>query len=151
MVTSLNDLGPKGFIDTSWDDAEFIDTPIGRACFIDVGDPENAHRALVALVDYAPGTIIPPHSHATDYTSVVVEGTIEVTRRKHGVGDIRVVKAGTVYGPLVAGPDGCKVIEIFADRSGILATYPKTDDPLSQKFIAMQDEYLQNQLRDLVS
>ena len=39
---------------------------------------------------------------------------IEVTRRNHEVGSIRVVNQGTVYGPLIAGPDGCTVIDVFA-------------------------------------
>jgi hypothetical protein len=102
-------------------------------------------RPLIALIDYAPGTVIPPHFHGTDYTSMVVSGQIEVTRRTHGPGDLRVVRAGTVYGPLVAGPEGCRVLEVFEDRSKILATYPK-DDELSRQFREMQDEYVRNQL-----
>src|SRR5580704_5325112 len=124
MVSELRVSSAIGFVDSSWDEAEFVDTPIGKACFIDIGDPADPTRPLVALIDYAAGTVIPPHSHGTDYTSMVVSGTIEVTRRWHRAGDLRVVRAGTVYGPLVAGPEGCRVVEIFENRSGILATYP---------------------------
>lgn len=148
MVTELKVAAALGFLDSSWDEAEFVDTPIGRACFVDIGDPSDTTRPLVALIDYAPGTVIPPHSHGTDYTSIVVSGEIEITRRLHRAGAVRVVRAGTVYGPLIAGPDGCRVIEVFEDRSRLLATYPK-DDELSRQFAAMQDEYLRNQLAAL--
>jgi quercetin dioxygenase-like cupin family protein len=140
----------KGFVDTSWDEAEFLDTPIGKAFLIDIGDEENPRRPLVALVHFPPGTEIPVHSHGTDYVSIVVEGSMEVTRKQHGAGDVRIVNRDTAYGPLVAGPDGCKVIEIFADRSGLLATYPK-DDELSRRFVAMQEEFVRARLADVQS
>jgi hypothetical protein len=81
------------------------------------------------------------HHHATDYISIVIDGEIEVTRKRHGVGDVRMVKAGTAYGPLKAGPQGCKVIEIFAERSGIMATF-LGDDDLAKQFRALQAEVL---------
>ena len=40
-----------------------------------------------------------------------------ITRRLESPGSIRLVKAGTAYGPLVVGPEGCTVLEAFADRT----------------------------------
>jgi hypothetical protein len=66
------------------------------------------------VVKYSPGSVVKPHYHHADYCSIVVEGSIEVTRHHEGVGTMRIVNAGTVYGPLVAGPEGCTVVEVFA-------------------------------------
>src|SRR5687768_8962316 len=77
----------------------------------------------VVVVKYPPGRVIPVHTHDTTYASIVVEGTIEVTRRVETVSDIRVVQAGTAYGPLVVGPEGCTVLDFFARRSAIPARF----------------------------
>ena len=66
------------------------------------------------VLKYEPGSEVAPHYHETDYFSIVVKGSMEITRRHHGVGSVRFVKGGTVYGPLRAGPEGCTVIDIFA-------------------------------------
>jgi hypothetical protein len=39
---------------------------------------------------------------------------LEVTRKVHEVGSVRIVKAGTAYGPLRVGESGCTVVDIFA-------------------------------------
>ena len=52
------------------------------------------------------GTYVAPHTHACDYTEIVLEGSEEVTRKWRSAGDITIVKGGTVYGPLIAGPEG---------------------------------------------
>jgi hypothetical protein len=128
----------KGFIDTSWDELEFIDSPLGRAALVDIGDKD--HRPLVAMVDYAPDTEVPVHYHSTDYCSIVVEGEIEITRRMHRSGSIRVVRKGTAYGPLKVGPQGCKVIDIFADRTGIAATFLNTDEARVSELTNLQGD-----------
>jgi hypothetical protein len=79
-----------------------------------LGVDENGAATTILVVKYAPGARIEPHYHGSDYCSIVVEGSIEVTRRNHEVGSMRFVNAGTTYGPLVAGPEGCTVVDIFA-------------------------------------
>jgi hypothetical protein len=138
MFEMLRIAGAKGFLDTSWNDLEFIDSPLGRAALIDIGDDDNPTRPLVAAVHYPPGAVVPPHYHDTDYCSFIIEGEIEVSRRVHRGGDVRVVKKGTAYGPLKAGPDGCKVIEVFADRTGIQATFLNLDEDQQAELDAIQ-------------
>lgn len=75
-------------------------------------DPENG--TLVLVVHYEPGCEVGVHHHECDYCSIIVEGTINISHVDYGVGHMRFVKAGTVYGPLIAGPEGCTVIDIFA-------------------------------------
>ena len=128
MFEAIRVKGEKGFIDTSWEEAHFDQTFLGNVAMIDIGDQDNPRRPLVALVRYDPGAQVPVHHHGTDYVSIVVAGSIEVTRKRHERGSVRVVKQGTAYGPLVAGPEGCDVIDIFADRSGVMATFIDADD-----------------------
>jgi quercetin dioxygenase-like cupin family protein len=85
-----------------------------KVCSLQLGVDERGAATTILIVKYEPGSHVEPHYHHADYCSIVVEGSIEVTRRSHGVGSMRVVNAGTVYGPLIAGPDGCTVIEVFA-------------------------------------
>lgn len=139
-VTVLKVAGEKGFIDTSFADLSFAATIIGDAALVDIGDDDNARRPLIALVKFSPGTEIPPHYHDSDYCSIVVEGQLEVTRKVHGPGSVRIVKGGTAYGPVVAGPDGATAIEIFADRTGIAATYLGGDEAWRAKLDAAAAE-----------
>jgi hypothetical protein len=123
-----SELPKKAQFFTSWDDAmpdrtqhaAKLTGPLAdnagleqdvRSVWYDFGTVENPGR--VFIVKYGPGYVGRPHSHDTDYCSLVVEGSIEVTRRTFGRGSIRFVKAGTTYGPIVAGPDGATVIEFF--------------------------------------
>ena len=71
-------------------------------------------RIADLMVRYDPGSEVPVHFHDSDYCSLVVDGSIEITRKVHEVGSVRIVKAGTAYGPLKVGPQGCTVIDIFA-------------------------------------
>ncbi len=78
---------------------------------------ERGAGTTIVIAKYEPGAVVGPHYHHADYCSVVVEGSIEITRRNHTVGSMRVVNAGTTYGPLVAGPEGCTMVDIFATGS----------------------------------
>jgi quercetin dioxygenase-like cupin family protein len=70
---------------------------------------------------FPPGCTVSPHTHDCDYAEIVLEGSQVVGRDLYEAGDIRVVKAGTVYGPLTAGPNGATVLVVMASSS---------DDPL---------------------
>jgi quercetin dioxygenase-like cupin family protein len=132
---------PKSQVNTTWEELEFLDTMLGNAALFDIGDPENERRPAVVMVDYAPGAQVPPHHHGCDYLSYVIAGSIEVTRVTHGPGSIRVVRAGTAYGPLLAGPEGARVLEVFADRSNLMATF-LGDSELAQEYRAEQERRL---------
>lgn len=101
----------------SWDDpGEWKHDPEKKLSYasVPIGVGDTGAAATILVVKYEPGSYVAPHYHHADYCSVVVEGSIEVTRRNHEVGSMRVVNAGTAYGPLIAGPEGCTVIEFFA-------------------------------------
>ena len=64
--------------------------------------------------DYA----FPWHYHRSHYVSVIVRGSIRVGTHWYHPGDIRLQERGSVYGPEEACPDGCSMINVFADRRG---------------------------------
>lgn len=106
----------KGQRSYSWEDpGDWTHVPDKKLSYawVPIGTDEGGAAGRIMVVKYEPGAYVAPHYHHADYCSVVVQGSMEVTRRTHGTGSIRVVNAGTVYGPLIAGPDGCTVIEFF--------------------------------------
>src|SRR5437763_1128346 len=108
------------FKETAWDDESLewdgFDDRVSSA-WLDMGDPDDPDRPLVMLVRYAPNITLAPHAHASDYSSIVVQGEVTVSGRLHTVGSLRIVAAGTTYGPLVAGPEGTTIIDTFASRN----------------------------------
>jgi quercetin dioxygenase-like cupin family protein len=104
MITSWDDLGPIQY-----------DSGVTSTRFV-IGDPDDETAPLVMRGVFPPGHVVAPHSHPCDYTEIILEGTQQVGRTWLKAGDIRIVKAGTVYGPLTAGPEGATVMVIF--RSG---------------------------------
>lgn len=101
---------------TSWERIGWVELPDGsRVSRIRVGDADDATAPVVLRMELPPGATVGAHAHDTDYTEIILEGSQVVTRRLHTAGDVRIVKAGTSYGPLVAGPDGATVLVIFRD------------------------------------
>jgi len=116
MSATATDAKPRriGFKDVSWiepgqwtrnGDLQYVMERIGQ-------DPEGGTGVLV--VRYDPNCVVGVHYHNCDYCSVIVEGSIKIGHETHEVGSMRFVKAGTVYGPLIAGPEGCTAIDVFA-------------------------------------
>lgn len=101
---------------TSWDQLGWVELPDGsRVSSLRVGENGDPTAPVVLRMELPPGASVGVHSHDTDYVEIILEGSQLVTRRLHKAGDVRIVKAGTSYGPLVAGPDGATVLVIFRD------------------------------------
>src|ERR1700741_302607 len=104
MMQTEDDVGaaqsttPKKFQRSfTWDDpGEWIVEPEKKlkSCSLPMGEDERGAAGKVLLVKFEPGAEVAPHYHHADYCSVVVEGSIEVTRRTYTVGHMRIVKAG---------------------------------------------------------
>ena len=107
---------PKREIDTSWEELGFLELPNGsKTSRFVVGDPDDESAPVVFRVEFPPNCEVAAHMHDCDYAEIILEGTQQVARRWHGPGDVRIAKAGTAYGPLIAGPEGCTVLVIFSD------------------------------------
>jgi hypothetical protein len=102
---------------TSWDEVEIGTSRAGAQVWMfRNGLPEDDEAPVVVRSTFAPGTRIEAHTHASDYTEIILEGSEEVTRQWRHAGDITIVKGGTTYGPLIAGPEGVTKLIIFRDH-----------------------------------
>jgi hypothetical protein len=76
------------------------------------GDPENGDAGGWSLVRtwFAPGYVLPRHSHSVDCLYYVLAGEVHLGRQILAVGDGFFVSAQSPYG-YTAGPDGAQVLE----------------------------------------
>lgn len=81
-------------------------------------DEDDSNSPLVILTKFGPGEVVEPHAHGTNYFEYVVEGEQTVGKTRFGPGDVRFAKAGTGYGPIVIGPEGCTVVIVFQAATG---------------------------------
>jgi hypothetical protein len=110
-----------------WDDLEF-EVLLGiKTAVLDMeGADGTPASAVVVAIEYPPNFRVPAHQHVCGHVEVILEGALRVGDDWEHAGDIRVVPARRSYGPLISGPEGCKALEYFPDRSAILA---ELDDP----------------------
>ena len=90
----------------------------------------NGESPLVILSRFEPGARVDPHTHMTNYFEYIIEGEQTVGKTLFRKGDVRMANAGTGYGPIVVGPQGCTVIIVFQQAAGAM-TVPlgKTRQP----------------------
>ena len=86
---------------------------ISLAKFILGKAESNASVATILRMD--PGYVLPNHGHNCHRLEVVLRGSISVGDRVLKPGTIMFSEPGSLYGPHVAGPDGCITVEIFSD------------------------------------
>ncbi|MET0240416.1 MAG: hypothetical protein ABW184_11025 [Sphingobium sp.] len=80
-------------------------------------DEDNPAAPTVILSKFGPGATVPPHTHDSNYFEYILEGEQSVGKVVFRAGDVRIVKGGTGYGPIVVGPEGCTVLIMFEDGS----------------------------------
>lgn len=110
------ELKRRGDIITSWEELGSITleaTGVVTSQYR-VGMPTEDASPTVFKVYFPPGCRIEPHTHACDYSEIILEGSQKVGNTWLHAGDIRVGLANRGYGPLVAGPEGVTVLVIFA-------------------------------------
>src|SRR5262245_6770307 len=102
----------------SMDQAEYWITPDNYIQFEDlrtshllIGDSPAAPR--IVIMDMGPGFVIPRHYHGCERFEVIVKGSLFAGDDELGIGTIMLAHAGEVYGPKVAGPEGCLTVEVF--------------------------------------
>ncbi|GAA0710833.1 hypothetical protein Drose_24805 [Dactylosporangium roseum] len=129
--------------DLSWDElpASRARPGIDARAFV-VGDSDDpAGAPKVIRVRFEPWVRVGMHTHDTDYAEIVLAGSQRVGRRWYGPGDIRVVRAGVVYGPLTSGPDGATVLIMFADGARSPMVPPRRDGvPVPVEFVEAEPE-----------
>ena len=83
--------------------------------YFPLGEMKDNPATVVAL-RMGPGCVLPRHGHDCYRFEIVVRGTLDVGERMLGVGDIMVSEPNKVYGPHIAGPEGCTTFEIFSNH-----------------------------------
>jgi hypothetical protein len=113
----------RGRYETNLDDPDFTLTEDGtRFAGFFLGDAEDS--PAVFPLEVTANYRFPVHYHETHYMSIILRGSLRVGKRWYKPGDIRLQEKGSVYGPEEAGPDGCFMLNIFADHRGLYPVVP---------------------------
>ena len=113
----------------------------------DESDDPNLPSVVMLAIQFKPDFYVASHQHSTGHIEVVLEGSLNVGGREERPGDVRIVPAHTSYGPLRAGPEGCKCLEIFPSREGVL---PIVDDPAKMATRFGGDDQLRARLAEIL-
>ncbi|HET7168820.1 MAG TPA: cupin domain-containing protein [Candidatus Limnocylindrales bacterium] len=91
----------------------------------------TGHNASLAVVELAPGAVVPGHQHEHEQLGMCIEGSITFTvdgeRRQLGPGGTWRITSGLAH-DAVAGPDGAVVVDIFAPVRADWASLPRSAD-----------------------
>jgi len=122
------DLSNTAIIHQRWKELPFEDFFDSDTAVLlsDESDDPNQPTVVMLAIEFKPDFYVASHQHSTGHIEVVLEGMLTVGGREEHPGDVRIVPAYTSYGPLRAGPEGCKCLEIFPSREGVL---PIVDNP----------------------
>lgn len=80
----------------------------------------NAEDTPVAMVlKMPPDYVIVRHGHSCERLEVITQGSLFVGDRVLYPGDVMTAGPDELYGPKVAGPEGCTTMEFFSHQKGI--------------------------------
>jgi hypothetical protein len=81
------------------------------ASFVMSDSDKDVDATCVSLLWIEPNGRLPRHSHDCFRVEVIVRGSIQVGSRTLSSGHIAISWPGKVYGPHLAGPEGCLSVE----------------------------------------
>jgi hypothetical protein len=90
-----------------------------RLSFFALGDPDDPGTAVANMLEMPPNFVLPRHAHDCERLEMVVRGTLEVDGEILRPGDISLARPMEMYGPHVAGPEGCVTLEFFSSMQGV--------------------------------
>jgi hypothetical protein len=111
---TLEQLAPGG---KAGPHGETLSDVVGGLVWSDIfllGDPADAFQVTVPDLRMPANQYWPMHWHDCWIAIVVLEGRCLVGDWWMGPGDVLITEAGLEYGPLLVGPQGCRLFEIFA-------------------------------------
>ena len=109
-------------------DAANTAVPNARVTCFPMGDPDLDATPVAMMFQMDPGYVVTRHAHACERVEVVVRGSIDDGERILYPGAVMVARPGEVYGPKVAGPDGCLTVEIFSTMEGLYVRLSEAED-----------------------
>lgn len=106
----------KEFWDTCPPDFKHMqETPeLGNATYFIMGERADNPATVVALW-MPPGSVLPRHAHDSWRFEVIAKGSLDIGEKVLGPGDVMFSEPNSVYGPHVAGPEGCLTFEVFSN------------------------------------
>jgi hypothetical protein len=104
-----------GSLGINLEDESFEPRPGFKRTHVILGRDEDHDAARVYWAKDPPGVVWDPQSHNCDMVISYLQGSQKVGDKWYNAGDARIVKAGTVYGPIEAGPEGSTVVIIFSN------------------------------------
>ena len=105
-----------------------LGAPEGTQVFVLADDPADASAPAVVLLKMPPGYRLFRHAHICHRFEVVVTGTLQANGRTLRPGDVMTARPGELYGPHVAGPDGCTTAEVFGSLEGVFRVLAEGPD-----------------------
>ncbi len=102
-----------------------FDKPGGQAWteYLLLGSQRDAFQMLIPDIRMPANQYWPLHWHDTWTVVLILEGSCTVGDWLMSPGDIFITEPSIEYGPLVIGPYGCRLLEIFAQAQGALGGY----------------------------
>lgn len=131
----------------AWDDLPFEDFLGSKVAVLATEEEAGRPEVVMLAIEFEPGFYVAPHQHPTGHIEVILEGSLYIGDRLELPGEIRVSPPYESYGPLKAGPDGCKCLEIFPDRQAVL---PIVDDPAAAATHEGDENHLKGKLERLL-
>jgi len=105
-----------------------LGAPDGTQVFVLADDPADANAPAVVLLKMPPGYRLFRHAHICHRFEVVVTGTLQANGRILRPGDVMTARPGELYGPHVAGPEGCTTAEVFGSLEGVFRVLAEGPD-----------------------
>jgi hypothetical protein len=78
---------------------------------------ERAPGRTILWTRYEPGVVLRQHTHACDQVTLVVEGEFTAGNKRCAAPSVLVLEQGARFGPVVAGPEGALLLEVFIGAS----------------------------------
>jgi hypothetical protein len=91
----------------------------GTKVFVLSDDPEMWDAPAVVMLNMPAGYRLFRHAHVCHRFEVIVTGSLEVGGQILGPGAVMTARPGEMYGPHVAGPEGCVTAEVFGTHEGV--------------------------------
>jgi hypothetical protein len=91
----------------------------GTRVYVLSDDAQDRDAPAVVVLKMPPGYRLFRHAHICHRFEIVVAGTLEADGRTLRPGDVMTARPGELYGPHVAGPDGCTTAEVFGSLDGV--------------------------------
>ena len=119
----------------------------GAAAYFLMGERKDNPPTVVAL-RLPPNGVLPRHAHDCYRFEVVVQGSLDVGDRILTPGDVMVSPPNSLYGPHIAGPEGCTTFEIFSNHKASYTPIVELEEGMVQFDVGSREGH--QRMRELV-